>query len=126
MISAPIEPDFDKRGGLLPAIVQDVSTLQILMLGWINREAWNQTRTTGLATFWSTSRDELWQKGSTSGDTLLVREIRLDCDQDAVVYLVSPQGQGACHTRNAQGHSRVSCFFRASVPPFVAWKLLEP
>lgn len=105
-------PDFGKRGGLVPAVVQDASTGEVLMLGWVNREAWDRTWQTGNATFWSTSRNELWEKGSTSGDWLSIVEIRVDCDDDTVLYRVAPRGAGACHTKNAAGRTRQSCFFR--------------
>ncbi len=104
--------NFEKRGGLLPVIVQDRQTKEILMLGYANRAAFEETVNTGLATFWSTSRQELWIKGKTSGDYLKIQEIRTDCDQDALVYLVTPQGVGACHTKNSQGQTRKSCFYR--------------
>lgn len=82
------------------------------MLGWVNDQAWAQTLATGRATFWSTSRDELWEKGATSGDWLKIEEVRVDCDDDTVLYRVTPQGQGACHTKNAAGKTRASCFYR--------------
>lgn len=101
------EPDpplhFDDRG-LIAAIVQDSATHDVLMLAWMNAEAVRLTRTTGEAWFWSRSRRALWHKGATSGNFLRVREIRLDCDADALLLLVDPAGP-ACHT----GAS--SCFF---------------
>ena len=109
-------PDFDKRGGLVPTVVQDANSGKVLMLGWINREAWDQTLASGRATFWSTSRDSLWEKGSTSGDWLKVIEVLVDCDDDTVLYRVEPQGQGACHTKNDAGQTRQSCFFRRVGP----------
>ena len=105
-------PDFEKRGGLVPAIVQDADTGEVLMLGWVNRQAWDHTWATRRATFWSTSRNELWEKGATSGDVLEVVEVRVDCDDDTILYRVHPQGGGACHTKNAAGRTRTSCFFR--------------
>ncbi len=105
-------PDFEKRGGLVPAVVQDAGTSEVLMLGWVNQEAWSRTCETGKATFWSTSRKEIWEKGSSSGDWLKVVEIRVDCDDDTVLYRVIPQGQGSCHTKNLKGQSRKSCFYR--------------
>lgn len=105
-------PDFEKRGGLVPAVVQDASTGQVLMLGWVNREAWDRTFASGHATFWSTSRNELWEKGATSGDWLKVVEVLVDCDEDTILYRVSPLGAGACHTKNALGTTRTSCFYR--------------
>ena len=112
MDESPYSPDFNKRGGLVPAVVQDAATNEVLMLGWVNREAWTLTRTSGRATFWSTSRNEIWEKGATSGDWLKVVEIRVDCDDDTVLYRVAPQGQGSCHTKNTKGRSRKSCFYR--------------
>jgi len=100
------EPDFAKRGGLLPAIAQDAKTGRILMVAYMNREAWQATLATGRATYWSTSRDELWEKGATSGHVQHVREILIDCDADAVVLKVDQIGGVACH----KGYA--SCFFR--------------
>ena len=78
----PWQPDFGKRGGTVPAVVQDAETGQVLMVAWVNQQAWDHTRSTGWATFWSTSRNELWEKGATSGDRLRVRELRVDCDDE--------------------------------------------
>jgi phosphoribosyl-AMP cyclohydrolase len=100
------EPDFAKRGGLLPAIAQDAETGQVLMVAYMNREAWQATLESGHATYWSTSRNELWEKGATSGHIQHVREILLDCDADAVVLKVDQVGGVACH----EGYR--SCFFR--------------
>ena len=94
------------RDGLLPAIVQDFRTSEVLMLAYINEEAWRQTRATGKAHFWSRSRGKLWLKGETSGHVQLVREILVDCDQDTVVFKVEQVGGAACH----EGYR--SCFFR--------------
>jgi len=105
-------PDFAKRGGLIPAVVQHAETGQVLMLAWVNAEAWSSTQKSGLATFWSTSRNELWVKGATSGDWLRVVETLVDCDDDTVLYRVRPEGGGACHTRNHSGSTRASCFYR--------------
>lgn len=97
------EPRFDKQE-LLPAIVQDADTRQVLMAAYMNRAAYERTLETGQAWFWSRSRGELWHKGATSGNFLNVRGIRLDCDGDAVLLLVEPVGP-ACHT------NATSCFF---------------
>lgn len=105
-------PQFDKRGGLLPVAVQEMSTGQLLMLASINEEALDHTLKTGLATFWSTSRNKLWVKGETSGDFLKVDNILVDCDQDALVYQVTLQGDGVCHTLNKHGKHRKACFYR--------------
>ncbi len=103
---------FDKRGGLIPAIAQDFETGDILMIGSVNEEAWQKSVDLGFATFWSTSRNELWTKGETSGDLLKIEEILVDCDQDAVIYKVKRLGAGACHTKNQQHEARRSCFYR--------------
>lgn len=95
---------FDDHG-LVPVIAQDLETGVVRMLAWANREAVLQTLATGAAVFWSRSRRALWRKGETSGNTLTVREVRVDCDGDAVLYLVDAAGP-SCHT----GHT--SCFFR--------------
>jgi phosphoribosyl-AMP cyclohydrolase len=97
------EPQFDTQG-LVPAIAQDATTHAVLTLAYMNREAWQATLRTRRATFWSRSRQELWEKGATSGHTLHVRAIRLDCDRDAVLLLVDPAGP-ACHTGST------TCFF---------------
>jgi phosphoribosyl-AMP cyclohydrolase len=103
------EPDFDKGEGLLPAIVQDHETGEVLMLAYMNREAWLKTLETGKANFWSRSRKTLWLKGETSGHVQLIREIRVDCDDDTILLKVHQLGGAACHT----GHR--SCFYRELV-----------
>ena len=105
--------DFDKRGGLIPAVVQDVADGRILMVAYVNELALRTTFEKGMATFWSTSRDELWTKGETSGDFLKIVDIFTDCDQDALIYQVEPQGGGACHTKDPEtGKTRETCFYR--------------
>jgi len=103
---------FEKRGGLVPVIVQDIATLEVLMLGYANELAIHETLHSGYATFWSTSRNELWTKGKTSGDLLSVEKILIDCDQDTLLYQVRPEGKGACHTHNRNHETRRSCFYR--------------
>ncbi len=98
--------DFKKGGGLIPAIAQDVRTGKVLMMAYMNVEALETTLREGRACYWSRSRQELWRKGDTSGDIQIVREVRVDCDQDTILLLVDQQGRGACHTR------KWSCFFR--------------
>ena len=98
--------------GLLPAIVQDASTGNILMLAYINQEAFSLTISTGFATFWSRSRKMLWKKGETSGNMMQITEILVDCDQDCVLYKVKKTSGGACHTKNPNGDFRESCFYR--------------
>tara|TARA_B100001769_G_scaffold267284_1_gene254456 strand:+ start:685 stop:1092 length:408 start_codon:yes stop_codon:yes gene_type:complete len=107
-----ISPQFSKRGGLLPVVVQETSTGQILMLASVNEEAFQKTLETKLATFWSTSRNKLWTKGESSGDLLKVNNILIDCDQDAIVYQVTLLGNGVCHTFDSNGNHRKACFYR--------------
>lgn len=107
-----INLQFDKRGGLLPVVVQNFSNGEILMLGYSNQEAFNVSLDKKLATFWSTSRQQLWTKGETSGDYLEIKEVLVDCDQDAIIYKVEMKGSGACHTYNKDHKHRKSCFYR--------------
>ena len=104
MAAELLSPKFDERG-LIPTIVQDIHTGQVLMLAWMNNAALDLTRQTGQAHFWSRSRQELWHKGATSGNILQVVDVRIDCDQDAILLLAIPAGP-ACHTGNT------SCFYR--------------
>ena len=98
--------DFNKTGGLVPAIVQDFQTGEILMLAYMNPDAFNATLSTGKATYYSRSRQTLWVKGETSGNMQLIKEIRIDCDDDTVLLKVEQLGGAACHT----GHR--SCFYK--------------
>lgn len=107
---------FDKRGGLLPVIVQNSSDGRILMLGYADQQAVAMTLETGHAAFFSTSRKTHWIKGETSGDRLEVEELLVDCDQDALVYRVRMLGSGVCHTKKPDGSSRSSCFYRRLRP----------
>ena len=101
-----VELDFGKSDGLIPAIAQDYQTGEILMLAYINEEAWQETLKSGNATYWSRSRNKLWKKGESSGNVQVIKEILVDCDDDAVVFKVDQIGGAACHT----GYR--SCFFR--------------
>jgi phosphoribosyl-AMP cyclohydrolase len=98
--------DFDKGEGLVPAIVQDATDGTVLTVAYMDAEALRRTLDTGRSWFYSRSRQEYWQKGETSGDRQYVREVRMDCDGDALVVLVDQHGKGACHTGER------SCFFR--------------
>ncbi len=98
--------DFDKLDGLVAAVIQDHSTGRVLMVGFMNEEAFRQTVETGDVTFFSRSRQKIWVKGETSGHRLKVREISTDCDRDAVLVKVDALGPGVCH----EGYQ--SCFFR--------------
>ena len=95
--------DFEKSAGLVPAIIQDDKTLQVLMLGYMNEEAYQKTVLEQKVTFFSRSKNRLWTKGETSGNFLIVKDIRIDCDQDAILIKATPQGP-TCHT------GQTSCF----------------
>lgn len=98
--------NFEKLGGLLPVVVQDYTSGEVLMLAFMNRQAWEKTLETRRATYWSRSRSQLWVKGEDSGNVQEVKEIYVDCDEDAVILKVVQRGEAACHT----GHR--SCFYR--------------
>ncbi len=98
--------DFEKAGGLIPVIAQDFATGDVLMLAYINEEAWKKTLETGKMTYFSRSRNKLWLKGESSGHVQIVKEIRVDCDSDTVLVKVEQLGGAACH----EGYK--SCFFR--------------
>lgn len=99
--------DFQKSGGLVPAIIQDEQSGDVLMLGFMNEDSFDETRRSGEVVFFSRSRNKLWKKGESSGHVLRVREIRVDCDADALLLRVEAMGPGVCH----EGYR--SCFFRA-------------
>jgi phosphoribosyl-AMP cyclohydrolase len=102
---AGVDLNFDRLGGLVPVVVQDYTSGEVLMLAFMNRQAWEETLRTRRATYWSRSRNELWVKGEQSGNLQEVKEVYVDCDADTVLLKVIQQG-GACHT----GHR--SCFYR--------------
>ncbi|MGC6455180.1 MAG: phosphoribosyl-AMP cyclohydrolase [Coraliomargaritaceae bacterium] len=97
---------------VLPAVAQDARTGEVLIVGYANEKALETARECGMATFWSTSRNELWIKGKTSGDFLQLKEIRVNCEQNSILYLVTPAGKGACHTKDAEGIARSGCYYR--------------
>jgi phosphoribosyl-AMP cyclohydrolase len=98
--------DFDKQSGLITAVVQDANTHRVLMVGYMNREAFDKTIATGHVTFFSRSRQKLWIKGESSGHFLMLKSISTDCDGDALLVEAEPIGPGVCH----EGYE--SCFFR--------------
>jgi phosphoribosyl-AMP cyclohydrolase len=105
--------DFGENGQkLLPVVTQDSATKEVLILAFVNKEAFDETRRSGYATYWSRSRNELWKKGLTSGDMLKIDEIRINCEQNSLLYLVTPQGKGACHAKKEDGMPYSSCYYR--------------
>ena len=122
--------DFEKLGKVastgshvLPVVVQDVRNGEVLILAYANEEALRHTIESGMATFWSTSRNELWIKGKTSGDWLKIVEVRVNCEQNSLLYRVEPQGKGSCHTKGPDGEARSGLllpahrFVRRTLPP---------
>ena len=111
--------DFDKLKkavgkyeNIIPVIVQQADTLQVLLLAYVNETALEQSIRTGIATFWSTSRNELWVKGSTSGQYLDIVDILVNCEQNSLLFQVRLRNEGACHTKNKKGKHRLSCYYR--------------
>ena len=96
---------------VIPVAVQNLETKEVLLIAYVNKEALGYSIKKGIATFWSTSRNELWEKGKTSGDYLELIEIRVNCEQNSLLYLVKPK-KGVCHTRDKDGNTRKSCFYR--------------
>ncbi|HEX4588494.1 MAG TPA: phosphoribosyl-AMP cyclohydrolase [Gemmataceae bacterium] len=118
-----MQPDFEKAGGLLPAIAQDADSGQVLMLAWMNRDAFDETIRTSRACYFSRSRNKLWRKGEESGHVQEVRSVHIDCDADTILLKVKQIGGAACH----EGYA--SCFFREVTPKgtrVVAEKVFDP
>ena len=110
--------DFDKLNralaqspGIIPVAVQNAETKEVILVAYTNREAFEKSIRTRIATFWSTSRNELWIKGETSGNIFNLENVYVNCEQNSLVYLVNPKGEGICHTHNSKGEAR-NCFYR--------------
>lgn len=97
---------------VLPAVVQDIVSKEVLILGYVNKQALNYALENNVATMWSTSRKELWIKGATSGDFLDLVETRVNCEQNSILYLVKVRGKGSCHTKDENGNPRFGCYYR--------------
>ncbi len=109
--------DFGEDGQkLIPIVTQDSNTKEVLILSFGNKEAFEETQKSGYATYYSRSRQELWKKGMTSGDMLKIDEIRINCEQNSLLYLVTPQGRGACHAKRENGLPHTSCYYRRITP----------
>jgi phosphoribosyl-AMP cyclohydrolase len=125
------EVDFEKirraaksPQGLIPVVLQHADTKDVLFVGYANDLALAETLSTAKAVLWSASRDELWRKGATSGDELDVVEVLVNCEQNAMLYLVRPVRGGVCHTKDAQGATRTTCFYR-SVPEPTSLRFID-
>lgn len=97
---------------VLPVVVQDTASLEVLLLAYVNAEALRLSIIEKRAIFWSTSRQELWRKGETSGDMLTLKEVRVNCEQNSLVFLVEKTQKGVCHTHDRDGSTRRSCYYR--------------
>jgi len=108
-----LQLDFGKDNtDLLPVVTQDFNTKEVLILSFANKEAFEETVRSGYATYYSRSRNELWKKGLTSGDMLKIEEIRVNCMQNSLLYLVTPMGKGACHAKKENGLPYSTCYYR--------------
>lgn len=114
---AALALDFDKLAkvaevpGVLPCVVQNADTDEVILVAYVNQEALRKSIETRSAVFWSTSRNELWEKGKTSGESFHLVEVRVNCEQNSLLYSVRPRRGGICHTKNAAGQPR-NCFYR--------------
>lgn len=97
---------------IIPVVAQNIDSREVLVVAYVNEEALNEAMRRRTAVFWSTSRNELWIKGETSGNTFDLEEVRVNCEQNSLLYLVRPRGSGMCHTRNSGGESRSGCYYR--------------
>lgn len=121
-------PDFNKINsikGVIPVAVQDDETGEVILVAFTNREALTKSIQSGLATFWSTSRNQLWIKGATSGQYFGLKEVLVNCEQNSLVYKVKPQNGGICHTKNKKGQFR-NCFYRKLNPKTLQLENINP
>lgn len=100
---------------VVPVAIQNADSLELLYIAYVNEEALKETLQTNRVVLWSTSRNQLWRKGETSGDVLNLVEVRINCEQNSLLYLVRPTRTGACHTRDSKGSTRPSCYYRRLV-----------
>lgn len=102
----------ETKQAVVPVVLQHADTKEVLFIGYANALALQETQKTRRAVLWSTSRNELWRKGETSGDVLDLVEIRVNCEQNSLLYIVRPSKGGVCHTKDATGQTRISCYYR--------------
>ena len=102
----------DAEQDVVPVVLQHAETTEVLFVGYANELALQETCKTRRAVLWSTSRNELWRKGETSGDLLDLVEVRVNCEQNSLLYIVRPRKGGVCHTKDASGQTRVTCYYR--------------
>jgi phosphoribosyl-AMP cyclohydrolase len=121
-------PDFYKINsinGVIPVAVQNIETNEVILIAYTNQKAFAESLKTGLATFWSTSRNELWVKGATSGQYFNLVEVYVNCEQNSLVYKVKPRKGGICHTKNKAGKPR-NCFYRRLDPETMKLENINP
>jgi phosphoribosyl-AMP cyclohydrolase len=111
-IETTLELRLDFSKGLVPVVTQNLNTREVLILAFSNEEAFRKTQETGLATYWSRSRNKLWTKGEESGNYLLVRSIFVNCEQNSLLYLAEPMKDGACHVKDSDGMPFTTCYYR--------------
>jgi len=111
--------------GIIPVAVQNVDTSEVILIAYTNREAFEAAIESGTAVFWSTSRNELWEKGKTSGETFELVEVRVNCEQNSLLYKVRPRRGGICHTQNWRGDPR-NCFYRKLDREAMQWVNTDP
>lgn len=117
--------DFGPDGqNLLPVVTQDAKSKEVLILSFVNKEAFDESLRSNYATYWSRSRKELWKKGMTSGDMLRIEEIRVNCEQNSFLFLVTPEGKGACHAKRESGLPHTSCYYR-KLEENGSWEVIE-
>ena len=109
---AKLQKIAETRQAVVPVVLQHADTREVLFIGYANERALQETMKTKQAVLWSTSRNELWRKGETSGDTLDLVEIRVNCEQNSLLYCVRPRKGGVCHTKDASGKTREACYYR--------------
>jgi phosphoribosyl-AMP cyclohydrolase len=114
-IETTLELRLDWSKGLIPVVTQDLYTREVLVLAFSNEEAFKKTQETKLATYWSRSREKLWTKGEESGNFLQVKTIRVNCEQNSLLYLVEPMKSGACHVKDSDGIPFTTCYYRRLV-----------
>lgn len=111
--TADILLDFGNDGKtLIPVVTQDAKSKEVLILAYVNREAFQESIKSGYVTFYSRSRNEIWKKGSTSGDYLRLEEIRVNCEQNSLLFIVTQEGKGVCHAKTPDGLPFGTCFYR--------------
>ncbi len=102
----------DDGNTLIPVVTQHAETRDVLIISYVNKEAFEETLNSGYATYFSRSRNEIWKKGMTSGDFLKIKEIRINCEQNSLLFLVIPEGKGVCHAKKSDGLPYPTCFYR--------------